>query len=54
LAGFYALDLELDPVALFEMDAAIESQQELKSVFGCAVIYIILGHDNLSFHQRRQ
>jgi len=31
-----ALDLELDPVALFEMmDATIESEQEFKSAFGC-------------------
>jgi len=50
-----ALDLELDPVALFEMmDAAIESQQELKSVFGSAALHIISGHDNMSFHRRCQ
>jgi len=32
---FDALDLALDPVALFEMmDASIESKQEFESVFG--------------------
>jgi hypothetical protein len=52
LSHLDALDLELDPVALFEMmDAAIEGQQELKSVFGSAVLYIISGDDSMSFHR---
>ena len=49
------LDLELDPVAFFEMmDASIKGQQELKSVFGRSVGHIMSGYDNKILHLRGQ
>ena len=51
LGGLDTLDLELDPVTLFEMmDAPIESQQEFESVLGCLIIHIMSGNDNKVFH----
>lgn len=41
-----ALDLEFDPVALFEMmDATIEGQQELKRIFRWLFLHLISGND---------
>jgi hypothetical protein len=42
LAGFDSLDLELDPIALFEtVNASIKSQQEYKSIFVWLGVHII-------------
>ena len=42
LGGLDALDLELDPIALFEaMNAPIEGQQEFKPVIRRLVFHII-------------
>jgi hypothetical protein len=38
-----ALDLELDPIAFFEMmDASIEGQQELKPIIGLFVYHVLI------------
>jgi hypothetical protein len=46
LRRLHLLDLELDPIALFEMmNAPVEGQQKFERVVGRALGYIISGDD---------